>query len=103
VLSRPEIAIQRLFARSPAENSLFVTWNTSWRRLKDELLLILKKTILQGNISIMRTARPRQKIRIKRKAAGYPALAVYLSNQIFSESVYPGRRIDQFLFPVKNG
>jgi len=39
----PEIAIQRLFARSPAENSLFVTWNTSWRRLKDELLLYLKE------------------------------------------------------------
>lgn len=34
----PEIAIQRLIGRAPEEGTLFVNWNTSWWKIKDEIL-----------------------------------------------------------------
>lgn len=34
----PSIAIQRLIGRAPEENTLFVNWNTSWWKIRDEIL-----------------------------------------------------------------
>lgn len=34
----PEIVIQRLIGRAPEEDTLFVNWNTSWWKIKDEIL-----------------------------------------------------------------
>lgn len=34
----PNIAIQRLIGRAPEDNTLFVNWNTSWWKIKDEIL-----------------------------------------------------------------
>jgi len=33
----PEIVIQRLIGRAPKENSLFVNWNESWWKIRDEI------------------------------------------------------------------
>ncbi len=33
----PEIVVQRLIGRAPEENSLFVNWNMSWWRIRDEI------------------------------------------------------------------
>lgn len=33
----PEIVIQRLIGRAPEENSLFVNWNESWWKIRDEI------------------------------------------------------------------
>lgn len=33
----PDIVIERLIGRAPKENSLFVNWNTSWWKIKDEI------------------------------------------------------------------
>ncbi len=33
----PEIVIQRLIGRAPKENTLFVNWNTSWWKIRDEI------------------------------------------------------------------
>lgn len=38
----PDIVIQRLFGRAPKEETLFSNWCTSWRKLKDELILKMK-------------------------------------------------------------
>lgn len=40
----PEIAVERLFSRVPQEQAVFSNWGTSWWKLKDELLLEMKKT-----------------------------------------------------------
>jgi len=34
----PDIVIQRLLGRAPEENTLFVNWNTSWWKIRDEIL-----------------------------------------------------------------
>jgi hypothetical protein len=34
----PEIGIQRLFSRAPKERTLFCNWDTSWWKLKDDLI-----------------------------------------------------------------
>ncbi|MDO5707492.1 MAG: TIGR01212 family radical SAM protein [Andreesenia angusta] len=34
----PDIVIQRLIGRAPEENTLFVNWNTSWWKIKDQIL-----------------------------------------------------------------
>ncbi|EOD01597.1 TIGR01212 family radical SAM protein [Caldisalinibacter kiritimatiensis] len=34
----PDIVVQRLLGRAPKENTLFVNWNTSWWKIKDEIL-----------------------------------------------------------------
>ncbi len=45
----PEIVIQRLFGRAPKENTLFVNWNTSWWKIRDELDTIMeKRDVFQG-------------------------------------------------------
>ncbi|HAS72635.1 MAG TPA: TIGR01212 family radical SAM protein [Clostridiales bacterium UBA8960] len=36
-LLNPEIVIQRLFGRSPEEDSLFCNWESSWRKLHNQL------------------------------------------------------------------
>lgn len=33
----PEIVVQRIVGRAPEENSLFVNWNMSWWRIRDEI------------------------------------------------------------------
>lgn len=34
----PDIVIQRLIGRAPEDRTLFVNWNTSWWKIKDEIL-----------------------------------------------------------------
>ena len=34
----PEIVIQRVIGRAPKENGLFVNWNTSWWKIRDEIV-----------------------------------------------------------------
>jgi len=34
----PDIVIQRIIGRAPEENTLFVNWNTSWWKIRDEIL-----------------------------------------------------------------
>ena len=47
--TNPNIAVQRLFARAPKEDALFVSWNTSWWKLKDEFLEYMKeRSLFQG-------------------------------------------------------
>ena len=38
----PEIGVQRLFSRAPKDRTLFCNWDTSWWKLKDELLRIMR-------------------------------------------------------------
>lgn len=40
----PNIVVQRLIGRAPEENTLFVNWNTSWWKIKDEILEKMKDT-----------------------------------------------------------
>lgn len=42
----PDIIIQRIIGRAPEENTLFVNWNTSWWKIRDEILekMAQKKT-----------------------------------------------------------
>lgn len=35
---RPDIVIQRIIGRAPEENTLFVNWNTSWWKIRDEII-----------------------------------------------------------------
>lgn len=39
----PKISIQRLIGRAPKENSLFVNWNMSWWKIRDEIEEEMKK------------------------------------------------------------
>lgn len=44
------IVIQRLIGRAPEKNSLFVNWNESWWKIRDEIVDIMKmKHIYQGD------------------------------------------------------
>ncbi len=38
-----DIIIQRIIGRAPEENTLFVNWNTSWWKIKDEILEKMEK------------------------------------------------------------
>lgn len=38
-LLKPEVIIQRLFGRAPEEDTLFCNWQTSWRKLQNQLEL----------------------------------------------------------------
>lgn len=38
----PEIVIQRIIGRAPEENSLFVNWNESWWKIRDEIISIME-------------------------------------------------------------
>jgi hypothetical protein len=45
----PEIVVQRLFGRAPEEDTLFSNWNTSWWKLRDEFIQIMKdENLYQG-------------------------------------------------------
>jgi len=45
----PEISIQRLFSRAPEDRTLFCNWDTSWWKLKDQLMEFMKdKNSYQG-------------------------------------------------------
>lgn len=45
----PEIAVERLFSRIPEKDALFCNWGTSWWKLKDELLELMRsKDSFQG-------------------------------------------------------
>ena len=39
----PKIVIQRLIGRAPEERTLFVNWNTSWWKIKDDILYKMDK------------------------------------------------------------
>lgn len=39
----PEIVVQRLIGRAPEERTLFCTWNTSWRKIQDEIELRMRR------------------------------------------------------------
>jgi hypothetical protein len=41
----PEIVVQRLIGRAPAERTLFCSWNTSWRKIQD---IIVEKMQAEG-------------------------------------------------------
>ncbi|RKD31559.1 TIGR01212 family radical SAM protein [Thermohalobacter berrensis] len=41
----PDIVVQRLIGRAPKEDTLFVNWDTSWWKIKDEII----KTMKQNN------------------------------------------------------
>ncbi|WP_243002641.1 TIGR01212 family radical SAM protein [Lachnotalea glycerini] len=46
---RPEIVVERLFSRIPEQDSEFSNWNTSWWKLKDEFVALMKnKNSYQG-------------------------------------------------------
>lgn len=45
----PEIAVQRLIGRAPEENSLFVNWNMSWWKIRDEIIAMMREeNVYQG-------------------------------------------------------
>lgn len=47
---RPNIVVQRLIGRAPEENSLFVNWNMSWWKIRDEIhAQMLKENRYQGS------------------------------------------------------
>lgn len=47
----PEIVIQRLLGRAPEENTLFVNWDTSWWKIRDEIVETMDKNNLkQGDL-----------------------------------------------------
>lgn len=39
----PDIAVERLFSRIPEKDAVFCNWNTSWWKLRDELLLRMEE------------------------------------------------------------
>lgn len=39
----PDIVIQRLIGRAPEENSLFVNWNESWWKIRDDIISIMEE------------------------------------------------------------
>lgn len=44
-----DIVVQRLIGRAPQENTVFVNWNTSWWKIKDEIISKMhKKQTYQG-------------------------------------------------------
>lgn len=45
----PNIVIQRLIGRAPEENTIFVNWNTSWWKIRDDIEALLEeKDTYQG-------------------------------------------------------
>ncbi|MGB4438393.1 MAG: TIGR01212 family radical SAM protein [Sedimentibacter sp.] len=49
-----DIVVQRLVGRAPKENSLFVNWDTSWWKIKDEILdKMIKEGRHQGSKTIL--------------------------------------------------
>ena len=45
----PDIAVERLFSRVPEQDAVFSNWGTSWWKLKDELIAIMRENgIRQG-------------------------------------------------------
>jgi uncharacterized protein len=46
---RPDIVVERLFSRIPDEDSVFSNWGTSWWKLQDEFIALMKeKNSYQG-------------------------------------------------------
>lgn len=39
----PEIVLQRIIGRAPKENLLFVNWNESWWKIRDEIVSLMEK------------------------------------------------------------
>ncbi len=39
---KPDIVIQRLIGRAPKDNTVFVNWNTSWWKIKDDIIKYMK-------------------------------------------------------------
>lgn len=39
----PEIVVQRIIGRAPKENGLFVNWDTSWWKIRDEIVETMKE------------------------------------------------------------
>ena len=46
----PNIVIQRIIGRAPEENALFVNWNESWWKIRDDIVNLMEsRSIVQGN------------------------------------------------------
>lgn len=46
----PEIVVQRIIGRAPKEGAVFVNWQESWWKIRDEIILNMKhENICQGN------------------------------------------------------
>ncbi len=39
----PDIVVQRIIGRAPKENGLFVNWNTSWWKIRDDIVKTMEK------------------------------------------------------------
>lgn len=47
----PKIVVQRLLGRAPRENSLFVNWNQSWWKIRDEIEQTMEERgVVQGDL-----------------------------------------------------
>ncbi|HZK33183.1 MAG TPA: TIGR01212 family radical SAM protein [Tissierellaceae bacterium] len=46
----PEIVIQRIIGRAPKENLLFVNWNESWWKIRDEIVSLMESRNTQQGI-----------------------------------------------------
>jgi len=45
----PQIVVQRIIGRAPEENLLFVNWNESWWKIRDEIVALMEeRNITQG-------------------------------------------------------
>ncbi len=46
-----DIVVQRIIGRAPEENSLFVNWNESWWKIRDEIVEEMEKEILNRELN----------------------------------------------------
>ena len=46
------IVVQRIIGRAPEENSLFVNWNESWWKIRDEIVYEMKKRNIRQGIKL---------------------------------------------------
>ncbi len=47
------IIVQRIIGRAPEENTLFVNWNESWWKIRDEIVKKWKKGIANKELSVI--------------------------------------------------
>ena len=56
----PDMAVQRLIGRAPPDKTLFCSWNTSWRKIHDNIIEKMKNEArYQGRLHINHTSRGR--------------------------------------------
>ena len=48
---KSDIIVERIIGRAPEENSLFCNWNTSWWKIRDDIVKEMKeKNLTQGDM-----------------------------------------------------